>query len=77
MKIKNRKEVLQEFLNDEIEEITPGLYKWRGIYYQVLGRSRVIKLHNWSQFIQISDKYLMREMSKDMIKKYYPLHGQH
>lgn len=70
MKI-NRQKLLEELLNDKVEKITARLFRWRGLYYEVLPYSLTLKRHNWSGFVRLGDGFMMREASVDIIKKYY------
>lgn len=67
-----RQQALENFLNDGVEKITPRLFKWRGRYYEVLTYSETLRKHNWSQFVSLQGDWKMREMSSDMLQKYYP-----
>lgn len=67
-----RQQALEAFLNDEVEKKALSLYFWRGRYYEVLPYRTTLKRHNWSQFVGIGEGFMMREASKEIIKKYYP-----
>jgi hypothetical protein len=70
----NRKKALEDFLNDSVEVIQLGLYKWREIHYEVIPRSLALKRHNWSGFVRKEFRgrsYMIREASKETIQKYY------
>lgn len=67
-----RQQALEEFLNDSVEKLAVGLFKWRGRYYEVLPYRMTLKRHNWSQFVRLGEGFMMREASNEIIKKYYP-----
>lgn len=68
----NRHQAIEGFLNDEVERLALSLYKWRGRYYEVLTRTQTLRRHNWSQFVRLTGGYMVRELTLDMVKKYYP-----
>lgn len=68
-----KKRALEEFLNDEVQEVEKRLFKWRSRYYEVLPRSLVVRRHLSSHFVTLNDQYMMREATDHVIKKYYPL----
>lgn len=72
MKNMSRKQILENFLNDEVVKLTPRLFLWRGHYYEVLTYQETLKKHNWSQFVSLQGDWKMREISEEMVRKYYP-----
>ena len=68
----SRQQALEEFLNDSVEKLAVGLFKWHGRYYEVVPHHYTLRRHNWSQFVTISGGFRMREASEEIIKKYYP-----
>lgn len=67
-----RQQALEEFLGQNVTRLHISLYKWHQLYYEVLPYSLTLKRHNWSGFVKLTDKFVMREISNKMIKKYYP-----
>lgn len=66
---------LEEFLNDEVLDVTNGLYMWHKKYYQVMLRANIaVKGMKFDSFIRYEYKgkvYGIREMSDNLLKKYY------
>ena len=70
----DKQKALEEFLNDEVEKLAPRLFKWRGRLYEVVSYQSTLKKHNWSQYVKIGS-FMMREMTNETIKKYFPKHA--
>ena len=70
-----RQRALEEMVNDSVEKLALGVYKWGQTYYEVVPYSTTLKRHNWSGFVAYEFKghtYMVREASSDVLKKYYP-----
>ena len=71
----DRQKALELFLGDKVYPEHLGLYLWRERYYEVLPSRLTRKRHNWSGFVRLEHKgktWMMREVSDDVLKKYYP-----
>ncbi len=71
----NRQRALEEMVNDSVEKLALGVYKWHERYYEVVPYTTTLKRHNWSGFVAYEFKgktYMIREASNDILKKYYP-----
>lgn len=71
-----RKKVLELFLNDRVEPITKGLYRWRGIPYEVIPYNAILKdkKRKPDHFIKVQEGgvwYGIRELSNKVLKKFY------
>jgi hypothetical protein len=67
--------VLEELVNSDVVYKTPRLFLWRLKYYEVLPYHLTLKRHSWSGYIKREHKgktYMVREMTQDMMQKYYP-----
>lgn len=70
------KKALEEFLNDKIIKIKMGLYFWRGMYYEVLPyskilKSRTTKADHFLKYTYRGTVYGIRELSKSLLLKRY------
>lgn len=66
-----RKVALENLLGSNVQSLHTGLYKWQGIYYEVVPYKQIKKA--WSQFNKIKygkTVFGYRELSKDLLKKY-------
>lgn len=68
-----RQLALQDLLNDEVERIELGFYKWRGLKYQVVTEIQAhihkMKIDSFIKWEYKYKFYLIRELSKDLQKK--------
>jgi len=71
----SRQKVLETFLNDEVDQVEFGIYKWRGILYEILPYKKILKSKKLkaSHFIKFQDNtlYGIREISPAVYKKHY------
>lgn len=73
-----RQQVIQNFLNDDVQKVCQSLYVWRRRYYEVLPYSFILKSKktkpdHFIKWIFGNKLYGIREMSKALLKKYYGL----
>lgn len=73
-----RQKVLENFLNSKVEPITKGLYRWRGIPYEVIPYNAIKKdkRRRVDHFIKVQEGgvwYGIRELSNKVLMKFYGL----
>jgi len=69
-----RQKALEDFLNDPVKRISLGFYKWRTKTYQVMtqfsARKLKMKTDSYIKWNYHNKVYLIRELSKNLLKQY-------
>jgi hypothetical protein len=70
-----KQKALEDFLNSPVEPKEVDLYLWQGIHYQILSmtvlKKKGLKHDHFIKYDFQGVTYYIREMSPELLKKYY------